>query len=426
MPNWALIAASTGAVVATLGLIGREWQQRSDNLSSKITREVDAKLGSYFSNLLSLQDRFTEQVEKSSAEVETLQMNLQERVSNADEVRKTLDDLLARANEAIPEVMKLPDARPPILLAQIDQASSPQEIVAILYLLRDSESASSKQLERGGDVARQRLADYPLARTLYELAIQRDPRNISARAELLSVDGRGADAEGANARRELAELAQQNPTQRWVIVRAIDMFLDREEYSECRNFLEAMMKISPLKSLLWRNLAICRRYLDDSSDSVKQAYTRSIRFARETSGGDRDIVNTSRSYVQYLLQGKEWDEAKKLIVEAIQMDPLEGELHFLNGDLERARNHFDQARASYQRAIDLSMSDTEIQALAAQSIKGLEVLQEFLNSEHLSNAELPTSDESTLSPLPEQDGYRARPTLVENRSDMNDRDPSVE
>jgi tetratricopeptide (TPR) repeat protein len=426
MPNWALIATSTGAVVATLGLIGREWQQRSDNLSSKIAREVDAKLGSYFSNLLALQDRFTDQVEKSSAEVEALQKNLQDRVSSADEVRKTLDDLLARANEAIPEVMKLPDARPPILLAQIEQASNLQEIVAILYLLRDSESASSKQLERGGDIARQRLTDYPLARSLYELAIQRDTQNITARAELLGLNGKGADAESAEARRELAELAQQNPTQRWVIVKAVNMFLERDEYSECRNFLEAMMKISPLKSLLWRNLAICRRYLDDSSDSVKQAYIRSIRFARETSGGDRDLVNTARSYVQYLLEGKEWDEAKKLIVEAIEMDPLEGQLHFLNGDLERARNHFERARSSYQRAIDLSTDDIEIQELAVQSIKGLEVLQEFLESEHLSNSELPISDRSTLSPLPKDDGHRSKSTPVKNESDTDDLEPGLE
>ncbi|MFD5908106.1 tetratricopeptide repeat protein [Streptomyces massasporeus] len=374
-------------------------KQRRDSISSKVDSAVAAKLGDQVGKFLALLDRMRSVADESSEKFTDLEQRLQQQLGSADSTARSLKELLSRADETIPKTMQMPERAPALLLMQIDKVSG-NELAGLLYRLLEHPRASSKQLETGGDAAREVLTDDELAQLLYEKAIAVDPANQSARSEALVLLAELSDERGEVARENLRELATKHPGDKTVVINALNVFLGNDDYKGCRDFIEAAMDHSPFKALLWRNLAICREHIGDTEVAVLEAYEKASRLSEEnvrsSARGRGDFVNTARPYARYLMDRSRWRDALNLIDKALKLDPLNGEVYILLGDYHRNRGSVSMARWAYGKAAE--HGDHDITQWSIRRLEELDALEELdhqylLEGTHVNDDQPPANHE---------------------------------
>lgn len=358
MSNWIpLVTAAVGAAVAAAGFLLTGWHKNRESLDKRVERAVKGQVGDRFMDFLDVGERTTKEISdlthSAKAQSEEMIADAQMRLDQLREgqvLLNRLDELLQRAEQVVPNLDAISEAAPAALLRDLDTPNAdPAKVVAILTRIEESPTASSKQLEIAGDRAKDLLEDVQRARSLYERAVERNPANLSAKAEILAIDMQsGPVGQTTAAREELKDLIRAHPSARVAIALLFNDYIENDEYSEMEAFIRELLAKIPDDPLLWRNLAIALSRSSSDTDEVKAAYERSMASARAAQG-DGDLVNTSKVYVTWLARQERYDDAARVLDEALRAAPDEVELYSAAFRLEMARG--DRAKAA--RAAEL-------------------------------------------------------------------------
>lgn len=350
----AAFAAISGALITALGFLLSQRQKRRENLDGRVKVAVSAALGEKLFDFIKLGEQtatsiseLTSNAEQRAREVFDNVENMLGELSKGEEALVGLRDALAAAQRLIPGLEEASNLRPAALLRQIEMTSPDSlELLALLSRLLTVEGASSRQLEKAGDEAREKLDDTDLARLFYEKALVADPDNISARAELLVIRAKPGSGDYT---RDLRELALQYPRETTPLVKLLNEYVDRDEYAQMKEDVLLLLEEMPDNPLLWRNLSIARAETGESQDAVSHDYDRAIELSRRpTSSSEGDFVNTVRSYSNWLIATGQFERARELIAEALERMPSEGSLYFAIYKLEMRAGNRQRARRALQ------------------------------------------------------------------------------
>jgi hypothetical protein len=355
--NWVPVATGLlGAGVAAAGFFLNSLRGSRETLDKRIERAAKSQIGDRFMDFLEVGERArrematltSETLGQAQAVIADAQSRLKQ-LEASQAVEAQLEALIARAELVIPELSTIEAASPVALGQQLDTAQlEPPRAAAIISRLKSHPSANARQLEKAGDVAREVLEDVPLARELYGLASERDPQNVSIRAELLAIDLTRDDATAANARDELQTLAVRNPTVRNPLIKLLNDFVEREDYKTMENLIRQLLEQFPNDPLLLRNLALALSHVSDDVHAIDDTYRQSLQYA-DKPDGESDFVNAARPYANWLIYQGRLEEAERVLRQAWQKRPMEDSLFLTWYRLEMARGDIPRAR----RALDV-------------------------------------------------------------------------
>jgi len=386
----ALIAGLTaiGTLLITLGTIAL-WRltQRSQR-QHEVEQLVNAQISGHFHQILDLSDR----AQRTFARAETLQATVEadhdQIAKDRDEVRTMLEELtqlrdrwgrLVPTMEAIEESPELLRITASERLEEARGSGDPDVIgsgmrdaTAFLRRLLQHPDAESRDLELGGDLAREFLLSLSLARELYQRAVDADPANFSALAELCALRARHP-LEREEAVEELSQLIQDHPEVSTARINLFNHFIDADRWTDLAASARRLLEVDASDSSAWRNLGVALFRLGDVPES-RAAYERAIELAR-ASNSDDAFVNAVRGYVGLLFKTAsqaDLQHSMDLLNEAIQRMPLEATIHIARGDAQEKLGQMREARRSYTVGSQLG-SPVEARA-ADQRLRGLEIL----------------------------------------------------
>jgi cytochrome c-type biogenesis protein CcmH/NrfG len=224
-----------------------------------------------------------------------------------------------------------------------------REANAYLRRLLQHPDAESRDLEMGGDLAREQLRMPALARQLYEKAVGVDSSNVSARAELAALRAR-RPAERKEAREELLDLITKHPEAKNARFSLFNHFIDVGRYDDLAETCRRLVKSDPSDLIAWRNLGVALAELTGDSSETRGAYETALRLSREQ-GENEDIGNTVRPFARLLREDGSPESityARKLLEEAIRKDPLDARVLASMADTLRQQGEPAQANRYYE------------------------------------------------------------------------------
>lgn len=258
--NWGLIAAVATAAVAVATLLLREWQRRRADLDAKVDQAVNARLGTFLISINEIQEKARANVDEMVASAKSSSDTLQSLVKDTEPDRRRLEELIASATEILPDVEKLQDVLPRILIDRANKSGEPGEIAGFLTQLRDSESSTSQDLADGGRLAIDKLAADQLALSLYDVALKRNPRNFLAEASRIRIAARMGTLDPNEASQRMTALALANAGNVNLISEIVNFYLlESKDYDTLQHLLQQLYNRaegSQMRSLLSRNLAV--------------------------------------------------------------------------------------------------------------------------------------------------------------------------
>lgn len=355
METWLpILTAMAGVLLTAAGFLLAGWQHTKESLEQRVERAVKGQVGDRFMDFLDVGERtareMAELTQEAKSQSEKMISDAEEqldRLKRGQDVLHQLEDLLNRAERVIPNLDVLSAAVPAAMLRELEGPHvEPPQVIAILETLLAAPGVTSKQLEEGGDRARELLEDLPLSRKLYKAALQANPSNVSARAELLGIDLLESDEARAEvAREELKELALAQPTERTPLIKLLNDYVRRDRYDDMEALIRDQLKKFPDEPLLWRNLAVALSSLNRPASEVGAAYERAIELS---SHPDRvgDLVNTAKSFVSWLAYQGQPERANEVLHMALREMPTEDELYLASYRLAMAQKDVARAKRS--------------------------------------------------------------------------------
>lgn len=362
------VAAPSAAI---LGFVANEWRRRRDDLDKRINEKVDAKIGSVLIGLRQLE----KDEQEVKARLDTLRTETLTAADNAEFRAKTMLGEMEMRLALFPSLESMA-AVPSVLISEARLAiHNGEEAKAnvLLFQLLSRDDTDSDDLERAGDVARSDLQNAPLARRLYQRAVEVNPDNVSAEVRLLHLYAT-KPAERASALSRLQELVDNDPNN-WNILRHLIYFYqDTNNLSGLTAIGEDLLKKSSQKSLLYRNLAEAYVKTTDDPEKIRNAFENAVSFSRKDS--NLEFVHAVLAYTRYLLGTPDGnvERAGELIEDAIKIDPMNSQLYGLRAKHQQRSGQLDEALKSYDLMSDLG--DTSQSAEAQHAIHDIRILLE--------------------------------------------------
>jgi tetratricopeptide (TPR) repeat protein len=363
-----------GTMVVTLGTLALWRATQRTRHEHEVEQAINAQISAHLHQFLDLSDRSralaerTETIQQSADKVQLSVKRDQEQIS-ADRMELTalqeeLTELRDRWGQLVPTMEAIDDS-PELLRMTADQklgaaraASNPsesegakREANAYLRRLLQHPDADSLDLEIGGDLAREQLRMPTLARQLYERAIEVDPSNVSAQAELAALRIR-RPSEREEALQELIDLATEHPEVKNARFSLFNHFIDIDRYDDLAATCKRLLASDPSDTTAWRNLGVALAQLDNNHSEARDAYEKAIKFSREK-GEPGDLGNAARAFSRFL-RDEGTDEnlvyARELLEEAVRDDPLESRVLSALADTLRMQGDATQANHYYEVA----------------------------------------------------------------------------
>jgi tetratricopeptide (TPR) repeat protein len=399
MSGWLpVVTAIIGAAVAAGGFMLSGWRQRQETLDTRIERAVKSQIGDRFMDFLAVGERTAREMsdltEAASVQAEAVISEAKDRLAQLEAsmgVQRELEDLLTRADKVLPDLDTLAAATPAALLRDLNssQIDAPQATASLLRLL-DHGSTTSKQFEMAGDKAREHLEDIDLARALYQRAVDRNPSNVSAKAELLGTTLLDGDDEASAAAMDgLRALVRDNPVSRTPLIKLLNEYVRSERYADMEQEIRSILESSPDDALLWRNLAVALVHNGGTVDDIGAAYERAIELSNATTN-EGDYVNSAKTYVGWLASQGLFERADQILAAALAKMPQEESLYFASFQLDMRRGHRDRARRALEIMAKIGGPNEAL--FASQLQLGLDSL------DYLDNGESELADPLALSP----------------------------
>jgi tetratricopeptide (TPR) repeat protein len=360
--------------IAAAGILLREFRQIRRELAGDVSVQVRAELGAMFGDILKQIETarvHVQQMGRLQAEFEGERAKLAEEISASKaEITKTIGDMRSyyeRFQQLMPSREDLLWVSPRELVLRAGEAGSWKDAATYLANI-DINNATSKDFEVAGDVCRRHRF---LAKAIeyYERACDKDPDNISARAERLALIAESRASERTDALRALQDLISSNPTMTGILIRYLNVLIDLGRYSDMAAFCETRLRdarilTAAIRLRLYRNLAVAYGELDRPDDALKQ-YEAALKI-------DPNHVDTLKSYAIDLRDLNRLEEADEISKKLLSIDPLQPSLYLLRarvktrqGDLSTAREVLETAR-TLAGGVDLMEVERELRLVSAR------------------------------------------------------------
>lgn len=359
----------------------RDNDKKEEQLIDKITK-IENDIVSEKEHIEKKQAEVAELAEQSKKDAEEITKAL-ERVSILN-LQEALDvapyELFKRAQESTNELEKIlllsrirddQESTLDILEKAIDLAITIENYTLALELYEKATAkdtnhfSSSKLLEKAGDLTREKIKDNDKALHFYKRAIEEDSRNVTAQAEKYILECQNtSNPEQEQAKKELIQLAQNNPNYRYILGKLFNFLIEIDHYQELIDIAnELLTKTQRLKSYIWLNIANAQLLLNNDQEATK-AYQNSLDLANEVLVNYiipndyyiHDYMRTISFYVPLLTKKSEFIEAHKIINNALKHYPRQPLLHRLKGDIYKDLGEYEKAKEWYQHSVVLAES----------------------------------------------------------------------
>ncbi|MFH0809279.1 MAG: tetratricopeptide repeat protein [Pseudomonadota bacterium] len=331
--------------IISLFLLLREYRSLRKEIDLTVNEAIDSRLGSLLGKLQLESSRASQimaEITSEHKETQRLSTEFQERLEEKtllfNQMLNDIEQKLNQLKQALPtgKNIKYP-ARQLAVLAR--NATTVGEAIALIEEVAKDPDATSKDVEVCGDTAR-RQGKYTLAKEMYELALQRDPENISAKAELLGLVAEIDPKSRGIVIREATDLVL-NTMNYLFLLRIANAFIQLDRYVELEELCKKVLERTPesdkseLRSRALRNLAVAEKEqgrLDEARAHLQIAY--------QMNDKDEDII---RAYTGLLLQIGENDQALELSKKLIILDPLDPTYYQMLANAYSRIGDFDNA-----------------------------------------------------------------------------------
>lgn len=328
-------------ILVFVALVMREGRRMRRNLSSEIETGVQAEIGSFTIDILRRVDDARQQLSSLARLLTAINDDRNKFEAQLDSAKQEADRLLAEIRAVSEEVAKLAPTRkdldwiaPETLLGLAARAADWPEAAG--YLARiDHENATSKDLEHAGDICRNRAA-FVKAIEFYGESVSKDPENLLAQAELLALSAQMRPAERNQLLGQLQSLAAQ-----YLDDAADGLNLQAKlscvlkglgRYRELAEFCETQLK-RPLpwavEAALHRNFAVCLEEMGKHEEALAQCAA-----ALKALGDDSVTLGL---YGRLLLSAKEFDDAYRVALRGIQIDPASAARYIFLAEVQEKR-----------------------------------------------------------------------------------------
>lgn len=352
--NWVVAIATIAATVGTLlGVFIAQKQASREALDTFVSKaSLDAKIGNTLISLRELESEVRQQLsdllqqledkkKQLTLDIASREQTLTEIIEKSSLQAQTIEELLERANTFIPSI-ETAELIPSQIYLRAQSADNPYEKTTLLSKVLEHPDSDSRILELSGDLARQQLMNFSLAKKLYQRSVQLDPDNISARSEYLRLMSY-SPSEREKAKEEIVNLAKNNPNDSVVVSNLMNFLLQISDYQEAEKIGLQLLEHSNKKSLLWRNIAVARQQLGTSDDEVDKAYD-----AAFGCGDNDDFVNSAKPYIDLLIKRGELERALEITNQALFFEPSYAFFHKFRGDIYKLLGQYDKAREAYE------------------------------------------------------------------------------
>jgi tetratricopeptide (TPR) repeat protein len=178
---------------------------------------------------------------------------------------------------------------------------------------------------------------------IYHDILERDPGNIQATMELGYYDyshGKTAEAEEI-----FKKLGQRSKTEFEVIIKVIQLYIDKKKYDEGLVVIQGMLQAVPDSSELHHIAGIAFYGKKDNQSAL--AHFRKV-------APDSRFYEDAVIHAAYLLsEDKKNDEAIKLLSDASQKSPKNAEFNYYLGTFYEEEEQFEKAEIAIKKAIQL-------------------------------------------------------------------------
>ncbi len=361
--GWGLVAAIATAVAAVGTLIFRELARRRTDLDQKVANAVSASIGNTLISLREFESRATTSLNETVKSAAAIEQQLEARLETSEERTMRLSELLEKATSVVPTLETSRSAIPALLLAEA-RRSPPEEALNSLSSLLANDQATPRDLEAGGDLAKEGLGADALALALFEKATTLSSAQVGSRAVAIQMRARAGRQSLEDARSELAELTMANLSNRRVVVAATNHFSDFEDWEGMLALLDRLLAQDPQRALLWRNRGVALDRLG-RRDEAGEAYARAYQISRE-SGDLTELSNTVRPYAAFLMNQTRHPEARTVLEDALSHEPDSAQLLRQLGELWERLCDDERSRKCYEAARNASNNPSEQELVGAQ------------------------------------------------------------
>jgi tetratricopeptide (TPR) repeat protein len=393
-----LAATAIGTVVVTVGTVALWLSARHSQRDHEIEQAVNAQISVHLHHFLDLSERSrslverTEDIQREADEIQSAirsdKSELATDRAKLVELQTQLVDLRSRWGKLVPTMESIEEspellqitAEQKLELARtaddaIEQQDALREANAYLRRLLDHPDAETKDLQAGGNLARDFLRMPTLARQLYERSLTVDPSNVQTRAELASLRTR-QPSERQAALDELMGLMTEHPEAKNARFSLFNHFMDLSRWDDLANACRKIIESDDKDVTAWRNLGVALESLGEK-DEARAAYETSLDLARQF-GEFGDIGNTARPFAALLRkEGSKAsiDFALKILEEGLREHALDAKVHNSMGETLVAAGKPAEALRYFKMAENLGSPPEK--ALARRQIQQLVVLQQI-------------------------------------------------
>lgn len=330
---------------------------RMNEDAARIQEEARRQLGWMGENRKTVQEEAQQQLSEVRAEVERLHREFRKARQQATPL-STNDGLEWNSPEA--------------LLRQARQAEDWHQAAEYLGRIH-LDSATSKNLAQAGTICREH-GFLSRAAELYREATEKDPENLSARAELLALSAEMDAAERNTSLEKLGQLAAETLVDgrngASIQSRFFETLAALGRFRELENFCESQLK-EPLsrdaQGKLHRNLAVLYGATGRNDEALANAEA-----ALRTLGDDPEMLALS---TRLLVDARKYDEAYRGVIRGLQLDPTSVRSYLCLAEIQERRAGRAAARDLLKRAVQWA-DDAEMCAIEAQ-LRRLDALDEL-------------------------------------------------
>lgn len=386
--NWVIALATVIATVVAFGgflisqrqsRISNSAQQRAE-LEKQVAKEVEARIGNVLISLRGLEADAKKQLDSLSTDIEKRQNQLSVDIAAKEQALKNLsdksaeqttriEDLLGRARALIP-MLENAEVIPLQLYIQAATISDPTQKTGLLLRILEHPNADVKELDRAGDLAKEKINNTRLAEKLYKRAFEIDRDAFGPKAKYLGLMA-FRPSERDKARKELDELANNFPNEFTAVNSLMNFYIRLKDYSGLIQIAKSLLEKSSLKSLIWRNIALSHMRLGGTHDEITAAFESAMKESSEA-----EYANAARLYVEYLMKQDQHDIAAQVIEKGIRYVPRDSSLHLLRGRLMTLQGEFKKAKQAYELVKEFGSQ--ELKHIANNKILDLEVLEKMV------------------------------------------------
>jgi tetratricopeptide (TPR) repeat protein len=356
-------------------LIVRERRRMRGAVARQVESQVEAAMGQMKDDAARMQEEARQHVGLLAENKKMIQEATELQLAGAKEEIERLHAEVRRARQQATQLTASGDREwisPEAQLRLARQAEDWQQAAEHLAQI-DLDTATSRNLEQAGTICREH-GFLSKAVELYREAAEKDPENLSARAELLALSAEIDAAERKESLEKLealvAETMADGRNRAPIQSRFFETMVALGRFRELEDFCEAQLK-QPLsrevEGTLHRNLAVL--YDDAGRNEAALAHAEA---ALRASGDDAEMLALA---TRLLIAMRKYDEAHRSVIRGLQLDPMSVRSYMALAEIQERRLGRAAARDLLKRAVQWA-DDAEVSAIEGQ-LRRLDALDEL-------------------------------------------------